>query len=271
MLPEIVLFGQTIRMYEFFMICEYLSVFVVMLSLRKRYELTVLKSFFYAVLTLLFGVIALNATIKVQTMILTYTSNGAFEPFEKTSSYGYWTFISPLLLLFCLWFGVDFRKKSDMIAPCVCLVTSIGKLCCFFRGCCAGPESAHGIYMVDLGYKVIPVQLYEVIVCGANFALAIFLTKKFSDKHSGFIMPITGMVYAIQKIIWEHFRSWRNGWIDNFLNTGHSYWQYFELVTFYGCLIWLIAVIILERKGKQPDFEKITLKRRVSKIEERLM
>ena len=270
MLPEILVFGHTIRMYNFFMICEYISVPIVLISLRKRYGLSLINSIFYAFLTLVLGVIALNATIKLQTAVLTNVSDGVFEPFEKTSSYGYWVFISPLLLIFCLWLGVNFRKISDYIAPSVCLVTSIGKLCCFFNGCCEGPASEHGIYMSMPGCKVMPVQLYEVLVCGANFALAILLTKTLSEKHPGFIMPITGIIYAIQKIIWEHYRHWDNGWVDNFLNTGHSYWQFFELITLFGCLLWLILVFILEKKDKQPCFEKILLKLNARKLFDKL-
>ena len=81
-------------------------------------------------------------------------------------------------------------------------------------------------------------------------------------------MPITGILYAVFKIWAESYRTWPSEWETNFLNSGHTYWQFFELITLFGCIIWLIAAIVCEKKGKVPQFATNPLQRKLKAVME---
>jgi prolipoprotein diacylglyceryltransferase len=275
MLPEITILGHALRLYDLCGYLGYLSVPIIMFCLRKRYGFSIAKTIFCAVVTLICGVIAHYGTAAIENKVMEIVTDGAFEPFETMSSFGFWVFIAPIFLLVCLRFSLDYRSITDIIAPCLCVVTSLGKFACFFNGCCAGPQDIRGIYMVQLGYKCFPIQLYEALFYFAFFIIILVLTFTFSKKHIGYLMPISGMLYSVVKIWAENYRTWPSEFEQNFLYTGHTYWQFFLLITFYGCLIWLIATYILEKKGKQPDFvDNNTLRRkwhnRLQRFEEKI-
>ncbi|MBE6741955.1 MAG: hypothetical protein E7570_06575 [Ruminococcaceae bacterium] len=272
LLQYITLFGNTYSSYSLTNWFNYIIVLIITILIRRRYNCNFIKALFVGLLTLAFGVFALHATSNLEYDIMNIlVKDGAFERYELTSSYGYWVFMSPLYLLFCAIFCVDFRKLTDYVTPSICIVASLGKLACFLDGCCEGPKDPNGIYMAKLGYKVFPVQLYETLLYGAVFILALVLTFTFSKKRTGYLMPISGMLYAVFKIWAEQYRTWPSELTNNFLNTGHNYWEYFELFSFIGCLIWLIGVIICDKKGKHPKFETNAFMRKVWKIKEELL
>jgi len=267
MLPQFELFGKTFISYDLIVLIEYVTVPILMVLFRKRYGASILKAFYYGLLTLLFGVFALHATSNLEFDIITKVLDYGFSRYEEISSYGYWVFMSPLYLLYCSLFCVDFRKLSDYAALPICYVSSLGKVACFLDGCCSGPEDPNGIYMVKLGYKVFPVHLYDAIFAGIIFILCIVLTFTFSKKHTGYLMPISGILWALQKMWTEQYRTWPSEVSQNFMNSGHTYWFYFEMVTLFGCIIWLIATIICEKKG-MPSFETNAIKRKFQQIKE---
>ena len=258
MLPELEIFGHTIHMGQLFLFINYfVSVPLTLILIRKRYGYTLKKAILYSLLTLGLGVAALHITSALANAIFTHISQGEFVPYETTSSYGIITFMTPMFLLYCLLFRDSFRTLNDYTAPAVSTVQVIGKLVCFFDGCCKGKEDPNGLYFQSLGYRAIPVQLYDTINNAFILLILLILTYTFSKKHKGYLMPIGGMLYAIEKGILEEFRVYNNEWEGNFLGTGRTYWQYFLLVLFIGCLIWLIGAIIWEKKGK-PDFDTAT-------------
>ena len=91
-------------------------------------------------------------------------------------------------------FGKKYESKKytrDVIDCAACAIPSahaFGRIGCLMGGCCYGKptDSPIGIYMVNLGYKVVPVQLFEAIFL---FALAtvliilLFKGKKHKKQH----------------------------------------------------------------------------------------
>ena len=72
--------------------------------------------------------------------------------------------------------GLPVLRALDAIAPGLLLGMTIGRLGCFFGGCCAGrPTSGRGLWSSDrrVGIRRIPVQLYESAVAGAAFVGAL--------------------------------------------------------------------------------------------------
>jgi hypothetical protein len=250
-------------MYDLTNDFNYIIAVVMLIILRKRYDKSVIKAILYGFLTLAFGVFALENTQFIADTVLGLVSNGKYVPAEKDSSFGYFLNMTPLYLIFCSIFCVDFRKLTDYAAPSVAIVCSLGKLACVFAGCCAGPKDPHGLFFPNLGYKALPIQLYETLFYAGIFVLVLVLMFTFSKKHEGYLMPITGILYSSFKAFAEGYRTWHCEWEQDFMNTGHTYWFYFELFQLGVCIIWLIGTIICEKTGKMPKFETNFLKRKL--------
>ena len=258
MLPTFELFGMTIKTGNLFLFINYfVSVPISLIPIRKRYGYKLSNAIYYSVLTLVLGVAALHITSLVSNAIMELASGGAFNPYETINSYGLYLFLPPLYLIYCLLFRKGYREMMDYVTPAVCTVETIGKLVCFFEGCCYGPPDEHGLYFQNLGYKAFPVQLYDTIDNAVILVIILILTYTFSKKHKGYLMPIAGMLYSIQKGILEEYRVYHEEIEGNFMGTGRTYWQFFLAVLFACCLIWLIGTIIRNKKGK-PDFDTAT-------------
>ena len=256
MLPTFELFGQTIHTGDIFLFLHYPGVPFIYLLLRKRYGFPVKKTLFYAFFTLFFGVGGAIVTSKVANYVLTVTSHGAFEPYETLNSYGIAMFLAVIYIFYCLLFRKPFQTLTDYAMPAVSFIHVLGKLVCVFNGCCYGPASEHGLYFQNLGYKAVPVQLYDTINNAIIFVILIVLTYTFSKKHKGYLYPIAGILYAIQKWVLEEFRVYENPYEGNFLNTGWTFWQWFLVILFVGSVIWLIGAILWEKKG-MPDLDTV--------------
>ena len=88
---------------------------------------------------------------------------------------------------------VDILRYADLIAPFVALGQAIGRLGCFFNGCCFGREAAWGMYFPAQDEVLIPTQLISsfllvVIFLILRFAgeslLSFTFQKRLSDIYS---------------------------------------------------------------------------------------
>lgn len=260
MYPSITLLGKDLNLYNLCFILGLITVPIVLFSLRRRFQYSRKQAAFYSLFTLVFGYLSAMITAWIENGLLTIASNGAFDEFEKIRNYGIPMFLPVFLFIYCLFFRDTFRKLSDYIAPCVLSVMTFVKLGCVFEGCCRGAADPHGIMNVELGYKTFPVQVYDTLSMLAIFFICITLIQTPGKKHVGYVYPIGGMLYAATKGFWEIFRVHNSVWEKNFFNTGWTFWQFWMLILFVGCLIWLLLAIRWEKKVI-PDFDEMqTLK-----------
>lgn len=105
-----------------------------------------------------------------------------------------------------------FRKRlkarlidSISVIPCCILIGhALGRLGCFFAGCCYGkPSEKFGIYFKELGQKVLPTQLYEAIFLFIAFAVCSFLWIRYNFKYNLCVYFIS---YGLFRFIVEFFR-----------------------------------------------------------------
>lgn len=108
-----------------------------------------------------------------------------------------------------LWFvklkGLKLRVMLDVAAPYLALGQAIGRLGCFFNGCCFGKAWAFGIYFPVHHARLYPTQLYET-----GMLLAIFIFLKFFKKPSwpkGMIFVLYLWLAAIERFIVEFYRA----------------------------------------------------------------
>ncbi|OEG69536.1 hypothetical protein ATZ36_09000 [Candidatus Endomicrobiellum trichonymphae] len=107
---------------------------------------------------------------------------------------------------------IHLLKLGDFFAPALALGHALGRIGCFFSGCCYGKESSLPWSVVFInehslavrGKPLHPTQLYEAF---ANLLLFVFLhfySKKEHKSGVSFAVYITG--YAVLRFIIEFFR-----------------------------------------------------------------
>ncbi|MFH1691603.1 MAG: prolipoprotein diacylglyceryl transferase [Candidatus Omnitrophota bacterium] len=138
--------------------------------------------------------------------------------------------------LFIKWKKQSILKIFDLFVPYVALAQSIGRIGCFFNGCCHGKESEFGIYFPVHEQILFPSQLFDSLTL-----LLIFAVLKFSENKSkkGDIFCAYLMLASLQRFLMEFMR----GDVRPFYH-GFSIFQWMSLgmfifgLFFYSLLIW---------------------------------
>lgn len=98
-----------------------------------------------------------------------------------------------------------FPRLLDVASASITSAHGFGRLGCLMVGCCYGcpTEEWYGIYHIDLGIKVVPIQLFEALflflLCGLT---VIFLIKRIPGA-----MALYMSAYGIWRFIIEFFRN----------------------------------------------------------------
>ena len=107
---------------------------------------------------------------------------------------------------------LPWQRVADIAAPAVSLAGSIGRIGCFFAGCCYGrpTESFLGVTftrpesIAPVGIKLIPTQLIEAL---GNFVIFLFLNNKLKNiKFPGQVFILYFWLYSILRFIMEFLR-----------------------------------------------------------------
>lgn len=101
---------------------------------------------------------------------------------------------------------IPFGKLADLVAPSVILGQAIGRIGCFFSGCCYGIETSGtwGFFTRFAPGLRHPYQLYESAADFALFAALIFLSGKIAFDGGLFAFYVLG--YSVLRLLLEFFR-----------------------------------------------------------------
>jgi phosphatidylglycerol:prolipoprotein diacylglycerol transferase len=142
-------------------------------------------------------------------------------------------------------------KTADACAPGIALGNVLGRLGCFFAGCCWGkpttlpwgvrfPPEGHEITGVPAGVPLHPTQLYESLSMLIVFFLLLWLHKR--KKFSGQVILAYAVIYATVRFLIEFVRDDPRGDVLGLTTlTGLSTSQLIGIVVGIGALILLIA------------------------------
>ncbi|MBO5415183.1 MAG: prolipoprotein diacylglyceryl transferase [Clostridia bacterium] len=97
-----------------------------------------------------------------------------------------------------------FFDVADSAACSIAIAHAIGRIGCLFAGCCHGKrtEAWFGIFMQDLGYKVIPTQLLEALFL---IFLFVYLFLRVKDKQT-YCLQIYMCAYGAWRFVVEYLR-----------------------------------------------------------------
>ncbi|MCA1794141.1 MAG: prolipoprotein diacylglyceryl transferase [Desulfotignum sp.] len=141
-------------------------------------------------------------------------------------------------------------KSADTIAPGVALGHAIGRLGCFFAGCCYGRECTlpfavtftHPKSLAPLDVYLHPTQIYMVV---AN--LCLFFILVWIQKHKRF----NGMVFVSYIIIYSVFRFIIEFFRGDF--RGNFFFDFLSLSQGIGALVTIIALILLVKLARSAN------------------
>ena len=138
------------------------------------------------------------------------------------------------------------RTVSDIAPACICIAHGFGRLGCLMAGCCYGAkcDAWYCIEMVNLGYKVIPVQLFEAIYLIGLSILFLLLFKQ----GKKYIMPAYMVAYAVWRFVAEILRNdYRGATVVDFLTPS-------QLISVFllagGLILWAVELYVDGRKAK---------------------
>jgi phosphatidylglycerol---prolipoprotein diacylglyceryl transferase len=141
--------------------------------------------------------------------------------------------------------GVELAKRlvgittstGDAFAVALPLSQGIGRIGCFFHGCCYGTETHSWLGVTMLGAARHPVQLYEAAL-DLGLAAALFLTREL-PRPAGHLFRRYLVGYALIRVFCEFFRG-----------DPAVYWGPFKLVQLF-CLFFGVVFLVLIVKNER--------------------
>ncbi len=139
--------------------------------------------------------------------------------------------------------GLNVWEMSDILSPGMAFGHAVGRLGCFFAGCCYGKETdlpfailfSNPEALAPLNTNLHPTQLYEVF---SNFVLFIILIWLMGRKKiNGTVFLIYIILYSLFRFVIEFFRGdFRGDFFFEFISIS----QGIGLMVFMGALIILL-------------------------------
>lgn len=163
--------------------------------------------------------------------------------------YGGLLFTIPTAIWYVRRKRLDFWRTFDVFAPSIAIGHAIGRLGCFFAGCCYG-KPAEGIpwsvtftnpeSLAMRGVPLHPVQLYEAAGELLNFLVLVFMRRHQAFRGQLFVMYILN--YSIIRLIVEMFRGDE---VRGFIMPGLSIAQGISLVI---AAVAITSLLVLRKK-----------------------
>ncbi len=153
--------------------------------------------------------------------------------------YGSFITIFPIVIWYLKKHKIPVLPMLDILAITTLIVHSIGRLGCFFGGCCYGKPTdvfTGIIFPTTNGVRVHPSQLYEITTLLIIMGILLYIKKKQQFKGQIFLLYI--IFYAVARNILELFRGDKRGFIIDAV-LSHS--------QFIGIILMLISVLIYQK------------------------
>ena len=187
--------GIANRLYWFCYIIGFVAVFIFNAFYGKKYSIKPGRAFLFTLVS--------YALIYAWTYVLAWVINGFTWGHHNAIRVYIWF---PLLLYVTgKWFKIKWKTACEFMTPSTCIVYGIARLGCNFTGCCYGVPASWGIYSVEAGGRVFPVQLCESITALGIAGIIIHFAKKREYKPDGTLYPLMMILYGGTRFLWEFF------------------------------------------------------------------
>lgn len=193
------MFDTKIRLYAIFIIASIIIGLIIVYINSKKYDLRKDKA-----LALLFYIVI---GVAIGSKYFSFFSdpekyNNSFDFFKiGSSAYGAVIGVAIMLLLYSFQYKDKIKTLCYIVSPSLPLMYAIGKIGCFFGGCCYGIDY-NGPFKVVYNYSqsapkgesLFPIQLLESIVFFVLFIYAFYIVKnkKEDDMKFGRLIVLCG-------------------------------------------------------------------------------
>jgi len=151
------------------------------------------------------------------------------------------------MLLFCRGFKIPMLPVADLFAPALAVAHGLGRVGCFFAGCCYGVpvRASHPFAVVfppfslgaPSGVPLLGVQLVEAVCLFILAAILIFVYKKTAG--TGLAVCVYGLLYSVLRFILEFFRGDLVRGVYGWFSTS----QYISIVLFVVSVVFACFIV----------------------------
>ena len=213
MYPNALFFGITL--YDLCLALGAVAALVLFRILSDKTHLSARKNN----LALVGGLCGFGLGLFTATLLQAFYNYMAGEPFAIVANTGatfYGGLVGGIAAFLAIYLGAGARllpkgeakaslaEVSSMAACSITAAHALGRVGCFFAGCCHGvvKDSVFAVYMPTVGARVLPTQLYEAIFLVALCALLCYRVLR--GKHDGFFLYLTA--YGFFRFFIEYLR-----------------------------------------------------------------
>jgi phosphatidylglycerol:prolipoprotein diacylglycerol transferase len=220
MLPTINVFGRTVAMYGLMIILGILTGVIIAILRRRKYNISkddVIFSSCYGGIGLLLGAKLLYILTIMPAIINNWKIIMSDIKILYQALSGGFVFYGGLVgavigyYIYCRQYKISFLKLMDLMAPSIPIIHGIGRIGCFFAGCCYGIHydgPFHIIFTKSIvapnEVALFPTQIVESILNIITGILLILYTRR--DRKPGRAISIYIIYYSIMRFILEFLR-----------------------------------------------------------------
>ena len=212
--PFISILGKVVPVYGFFMALGFFTVCVLSSFHIRENHLSINNFFIICATSMGFALLGAKILYIAVTYSFSYIIHSIFSFNFSFLFDGGLVFYGGLLMGVLGAFLGAFIAKTNLflyentIVPCIPFGHAIGRIGCFFAGCCYGiPYTGHGsvLYPINNTYVyVLPIQLVEALF---TVFIGIFLTEYARRKHKKYsVLCLYLTLYSIERFFLEFFR-----------------------------------------------------------------
>ena len=213
MCPTIQLFNTSIRLYDVFNILSGVALLVCNIVLVCKRKWTV-----HSAITVrycgdkrtphnnasLIEAVLISGIVSVICAV-TNKSWAAICTKSNANYFGVVYFFPIAFVIVCMLLRIPPLQMLDQVTPSMILQLAVGKISCFFQGCCYGKEISGGFYYsVNRERYEIPIQLIEILVAAAIFCFIRWYQKRTRTPGQLFSMYI--LLYSTTRFLTEFMR-----------------------------------------------------------------
>lgn len=167
-----------------------------------------------------------------------------FSTFGGENNVRIFVYVPLLGFLVAKLFKIDRNRMADFLAPLIALTQGVGHIGCIFTGCCHGYPCSWGIYNIQTGTMLFPIQLIEAATALIITAYLLWDARRRNYIPNGKQYPIMLILFGFTRFIWEFFRDNEKLWL------GCSSLAFHALFMF---VVGVIALVVINKKQKRAE------------------
>lgn len=225
--------GLTTYVYFGFHVLDFISVFVLLLWLGPKLNISRIKSIL---------IVLIVYPVGYAWMLIQFWIESGFTKFGGQHMVSLFIWIPIFGLLAVKILKLEWKTVCYVLAPCIPLVQTVGHLGCVFAGCCCGYPSSVGLYNIVTHTYHFPIQPIESAIAFSIVLVLLWRAKKQNYVPDAKQYPLMLIMYGSTRFICEFFRDNEKILIG---------WSKLSFHALFMCVVGIIWLIVIRKKDKR--------------------